>query len=115
MSYPSFVVEAKDPRPIRPFIGINNYGAQRLQEASFVHGFYTGAIIGLSKKPEEDIEILEDISLKEAKTKIKLYFEEHHGEPVEYSDLIEQLKIPLPTIVEACNELEKEGKIAPID
>ncbi len=115
MNYLSFVVEAKDPRPIKPFIGINNYGAQGFQEASFVHGFYTGAVVALSKKHDRDVEALEDISLKDAKIKIKLYFEEHHGESVEYLELIEQLKIPLPRIVEACGELEKEGKIAPVD
>lgn len=116
MNYRQFVVESQDPRPARPINTINNY-AQILQKASFVSGFYTGAVLGLGyhQQSTKDLETLENVSFKEAKIKIKLYFEEYHGEVIEYSDLIEKLKIPLPVIVEACNELEEEGKIAPVD
>lgn len=48
---------------------------------------------------------------KIAKTKIKTYFEERHGESIGYLDLIDDLEIPLPLIVEARSELEKENKI----
>lgn len=114
MNYRPFIVEGKDPRPVKPFDLLNNY-SKIVQGASFVHGFYTGAVIGFRQKLTKDIEALEDINLKDAKIKIKAYFEDHHGEVVEYSDLIDELRISLPLIVEACGELEKEGKIAPID
>ena len=117
MSYHQFVIEGQDPRQIEPLKPINSY-AQMLQETSFVHGFYTGAVIGFCQKlvrDDRDIETLEDISFKEAKVKIKSYFEERHGELIEYSDLMDRLKISLPLIVEVCGELEKEGEIAPID
>jgi len=109
-----FVVDGQDPRPIKPYLGMYNYGAQTIQGSSFAHGVYSLAIIGFRKEFDKEIETFEDISLKEAKIKIKSYFEKHHGKPIDYSDLIEHLKIPLPTIVDACSELEKEGKIAPV-
>lgn len=58
---------------------------------------------------------LEDIPLEEAKARIKAYFELHHGEVFDYADLVEALCIPLPSIVDACRELEQEGKIAGVD
>jgi DNA-binding MarR family transcriptional regulator len=58
---------------------------------------------------------LEDVPIKEAKARIKGYFEEHHGEDLDYGDLREALCIALPTIVEACDQLEREGKIAGVD
>ena len=115
MRYHQFVVEGQDPRPIKPLFGMYDYGTQTIQRSIFAQGFYSLAIIGFRQDFNKGIETFEDISLKEAKIKIKAYFEEHHGEPVDYSDLIEHLKVPLPTIVDACNELEQEGQIAPVD
>ncbi len=51
------------------------------------------------------------ISLKEAKEEIKEYFSLHHGKDIYWSDLVEALNIDLETVIEACNELEKEEKI----
>ena len=99
---------------IKPLNLINSY-THILQGASFVQGFYTGAVLGFRQKLTKDIETPMEISLNEAKVLIKSYFEEHHGEVIEYSDLIDSLKISLPLIAEACSELEKEGQIAPVD
>lgn len=57
----------------------------------------------------------ENISTEQAKEKIALYFKENDGKKIDYGDLLEALKIPLPVIVEACAELEKEQKIASVD
>lgn len=50
-----------------------------------------------------------------AKVMIKDYFEQHHGELIDYVDLVRALDSPLPIIEDACEELEKEGKIAGVD
>ena len=54
-------------------------------------------------------------SLETAKVMIKDYFEQHHGEIIDYVDLVNAFDLPLPLIVKACEELEKEGKIAGVD
>jgi hypothetical protein len=56
-----------------------------------------------------------DISIEKAKILVKSYFEDHNGEALDYGDLREALCIPLPIIVEACEQLEREGKIAGVD
>jgi len=62
----------------------------------------------LSEEPKE-------VRLAEAKIAIKAFFEEHHGEIIDYTDLTEAFDMPLHLIVEACDELETEGKIAGVD
>ncbi len=57
----------------------------------------------------------EEMTLEEAKSRIERYFSDHHGENIDYGDLMENLNIYLPLIVEACEELEREGKIAKVD
>jgi hypothetical protein len=54
-------------------------------------------------------------TLDAAKVVIKDYFEQHHGEIIDYVDLVRAMDFPLPLIVEACQELEREGKIAGVD
>ena len=54
-------------------------------------------------------------SLETAKVMIKEYFEQHHGEIIDYVDLANAFDLPLSLIVEACEGLEKEGKIAGVD
>jgi hypothetical protein len=54
-------------------------------------------------------------TLDAAKVMIKDYFEQHHGEIIDYVDLVRAMDFPLPLIVEACEELEREGKIAGVD
>lgn len=58
---------------------------------------------------------IENISTKQAKEKIALYFKENDGKEIDYGDLLEALNIPLPVIVDACAELEREEKIASVD
>jgi len=53
--------------------------------------------------------------LDTAKVIIKEYFEKHHGEIIDYVDLVNVLDLPLPLIVKACEQLEMEGKIAGVD
>lgn len=53
--------------------------------------------------------------IDEAKSLIKRYFEHHHGEIIDYADLLDHFEFPLPLIVRACEELEEEGKIAGVD
>jgi hypothetical protein len=63
----------------------------------------------------EKIEGLYVPSLETVKVMLKDYFERRHGEIVDYVDLVNAFDIPLPLIVEACEQLEREGKIAGVD
>ncbi|MDR3567479.1 MAG: hypothetical protein P4L43_05555 [Syntrophobacteraceae bacterium] len=54
-------------------------------------------------------------SVETAKIIIKEYFEQHHGEIIDYVDLVNALDLPLPLIVQACEQLDQEGKIAGVD
>ena len=72
----------------------------------------------ISYKEQHFVRILvkdDEMPLQAAKKVIKEFFEEHHGEVIDYGDLMDALDLPLYLIVEACNELEKEGKIASVD
>jgi len=54
-------------------------------------------------------------TLAATKAVVKDFYEQHHGQIVDYVDLATALAIPLPLIVNACEELEREGKIAGVD
>lgn len=54
---------------------------------------------------------LKDISYEEAKHEIAEYFEAHHGQNIDPADLQEALGIEIEIAIQACEELEKEGKI----
>ncbi len=54
-------------------------------------------------------------SMETAKIIINDYFEQHHGETIDYVDLVNGLDLPLPLIVRACEQLEQERKIAGVD
>jgi hypothetical protein len=103
---------------------MNDYSLlQGVTVISYVTGYVHGVTAAKSleeRREEEDMNsacqsALEDVPIKEAKARIKGYFEEHHGEDLDYGDLREALCIALPTIVEACDQLEREGKIAGVD
>jgi len=55
------------------------------------------------------------LSMEEAKKVIKNYFEDHHGEYIDYEELADNLDISLPLIVQACAALEDEGEIVSVD
>ena len=55
------------------------------------------------------------VDLVAIKKDIKAFFEAHHGERIDYVDIINAFDVPLPDVVQACNELVNEGKIAEID
>lgn len=57
----------------------------------------------------------ENLTFEEAKKKIEQYFFDHHGEDIDYGDLMDDLNIHLSLIVDVCSELESEGKIAGVD
>ena len=63
----------------------------------------------------EKIEEAYTPGIETVKVMLKDYFEQHHGEIIDYVDLLGVFDIPLPLIVEACEALEKEGKIAGVD
>jgi len=54
-------------------------------------------------------------SIETAKVMIKDYFEQHHGTVIDYADLVNIFDLPLALIVDACEALESEGKIAGVD
>lgn len=54
-------------------------------------------------------------SLDVAKVMIKDYFEQRHWEIIDYVDLVKAFELPVPLIVEACEQLEREGKSAGVN
>ena len=54
-------------------------------------------------------------SIETAKIMIKDYFEQHHGQVIDYVDLMNAFELPLELIVNACESLEREGRIAGVD
>jgi hypothetical protein len=54
-------------------------------------------------------------SIETAKVMIKDYFEQHHGQVIDYVDLANAFDLPLALIVDACGALEVEGQIAGVD
>jgi hypothetical protein len=93
-----------------------------LANATFTIGYQRGAaeMLGALENAQKSVcqsksNPIPSISLREAKKAIKAYFEEHHGEAIDYTDLMDHLEIPLPIIVKACEALEREGKIAGVD
>ncbi len=55
------------------------------------------------------------VNFDSAQAMIKSYFDQRHGEIIDYVDLVNEFDLPLPLIVEACEHLEREGKIAGVD
>jgi len=51
------------------------------------------------------------MKVNQAKDEIARYFLENDGREIGYEELIERLGIDPLTVVQACDELEKEGKI----
>jgi hypothetical protein len=54
-------------------------------------------------------------SIETAKVMIKDYFEQHHGKVIDYADLMNIFDLPLALIIDACESLEGEGKIAGVE
>jgi hypothetical protein len=84
-------------------LGISRSGKESEQEPSMI------------PEMQDTCSPRENISINDAKMLIKSYFEQHHGEELDYVDLVDALCLPLSVFVEACGELEKEGKIAGVD
>ena len=59
----------------------------------------------------EEMITLRDVPLDKAKEDIALYFRKHDGENIGYDELISKLCIDPLIVVQACAELEEEGKI----
>jgi hypothetical protein len=69
----------------------------------------------MSASQAEKIEEQFTPSIDTAKVMIKDYFEQHHGKAIDYVDLTDVFDLPLALIVDACEALEREGKIAGVD
>jgi hypothetical protein len=54
-------------------------------------------------------------SIETAKVMIKDYFEQHHGQVIDYVDLAKAFDLPLALIVDGCGALEAEGQLAGVD
>lgn len=57
----------------------------------------------------EKVIVLRDITREEAKQEIRKLFSS--GQTFYYSDIVQELKLDLETVVGICNELEEEGEI----
>ena len=104
-----------------------NYYIQTVVNTSFSIGYVSGVqamMIGtntFSPVASDSISLPnawvepEDMAFEEAKKKVEQYFLDHHGDEIDYVDLMDALNIHLPLIVDACDELESEGKIAGVN
>lgn len=54
---------------------------------------------------------LREIPRDQAKEEIRKFFQDHHGESIYPSDILQALHLDYDLIYEICEELEKEGKI----
>ena len=70
-----------------------------------------GVVAGMGATEPEPVIELRDIPYEDAKAEIKQYFEDHHGEEIDGSDLQENLGIELEIAIQICDELEREGAI----
>jgi hypothetical protein len=69
----------------------------------------------MNRSKAEKVEEHYTPSLEVVKVMIKDYFEQHHGEAIDYADLVNTFNLSLPLIIKACEQLEREGKIAGVD
>jgi len=69
----------------------------------------------MNKSEAEKIEEHFTPSIHTAKVMIKDYFEQHHGQVIDYVDLVKAFDLPLALIVNACEALEREGQLAGAD
>jgi|GEM_PF-3485249 len=60
---------------------------------------------------ENELLELRDIPRDQAKEEIAKYFENHHGDSFDEATLQDALKVSIWTIIDVCDELEKEGRI----
>ncbi|MFZ5586265.1 MAG: hypothetical protein ACOZHQ_10080 [Thermodesulfobacteriota bacterium] len=56
-----------------------------------------------------------DPELENAMKVVKAHSELHHGEVLDYIDIVERVSLPLILVVEACHALATEGGIAAVD
>lgn len=64
----------------------------------------------LENRPSgEEVMVVRDITKEEAKEEIRELFSK--GKTLYYSDVVKELGLDLELVVEACNELEREGVI----
>ena len=119
-------MDSLDPRPKNYIWYCNDYSIKTEANAAFLcFGYALGvkSMIGTSTSIQNEINanppdaciVPEDITFKKAKEKVGQYFLDHHGENIDYGDLMDALNIHLPLIVDVCAELESEGKIAGIN
>jgi DNA invertase Pin-like site-specific DNA recombinase len=62
-----------------------------------------------SSLPRQRVVVLREISRQQAKKEIKDLFAK--GKTVYYSDIADELRLDLQTVVEVCNELQNQGEI----
>ncbi len=114
----------KLPYQIAANRSVNDYNLlNNVTVAFYAVGYANGVTAGYKTQARQEDEAValicqslhDDMPIEEAKIRIKAYFEEHHGQDLDYGDLREALSIALPIIVEACDQLEAEGKIAGVD
>lgn len=127
MNQPRNAISSLDPRPKDYICYYNNYSIKTTANAAC---FGLGYVLGVQSvimetstfnpiesnvAPPDACIVPKDITFKKAKEKVCQYFLDHHGENIDYGDLMDALNIHLPLIVDVCAELESEGKIAGIN
>jgi len=99
---------------------LHNYSL--IAPISFGAGFYEGykkgyrdmasaSIAGPSRNTYDREILLRELPLDKAKEEIAYYFLENDGRDIGYDELIEKLWIDPRIVLQACAELEEEGKI----
>ena len=64
---------------------------------------------------ESDFIEIRDIPYAQAKREIAKYFRDNDGQEIDYIEIVDDLRLPLPQVVKVCEDLEKEGKIGAVD
>ncbi len=95
-------------------------GYRRLLGSAYSTGLTYGYCLGYIQREEskdrEGSDQSSRIDMKGVKEKIKSYFESRHGDDIDYVDLCNAFpELSLPCLVQACEELEEEGRIAEVD
>ena len=126
MNQPGNIINSFDPMPKNYISYYDDYSIKSVAKATFFGlGYLSGvkSMIGTNTfnpiasniSPPNACIAPEDITFEEAKEKVGQYFFDHHGENIDYGDLMDALNIHLPLIVDVCAELESEGKIAGVN
>jgi len=81
------------------------------EEMAEMRGMVGGLQAAVAAVEPDTVIELRDIPYEDAKAEIKQYFDAHHGEDIDASDIQLVLGIDIRMAIQICDELEQEGQI----